>query len=170
MAEAVEKMLKEVFKDFEINSNIINAKIKSINLYKKANKLEINIFSDKEIKLKDVGAFEIYLVKRFMLKEAVIIIQYSDEIDCDFMNEWDEILEYLSYKHPLTKALLKGSTLELDANTLNIRLKLSGEDILYGRNMDIVLSDLIFNVVKCIFVPLIHTNHFHYPALMYTTT
>lgn len=145
MADAVEKMLKEVFKDFEINSNIINAKIKSINLYKKANKLEINIFSDKKIKLKDVGAFEKYLVKRFMLKEAQINITYSNEIDCDFINEWDEILDYLSYKHPLTKALLKNSILNIDSNTLNINLKLSGSDILYGRNMDIVLSNLIFN-------------------------
>lgn len=51
-------MLKEIFKDFEIDSNIINSKIKSINLYKKTNKLEINILSDKQVKVKDVGAFK----------------------------------------------------------------------------------------------------------------
>ncbi len=146
MADGQEKMLKEIFKDFEINSNIINAKIKSINLYKKANKLEVNILSDKPVKVKDVGAFEKYLVKRFMLKEAVIHVSYIEAIENNFLNQWDDILDYLSYKHPLTKALLKESSLDFDGNNLNISLKLSGSDILYGRNMDKVLSDLIFNV------------------------
>ena len=146
MADGQEKMLKEIFKDFEINSNIINTKIKSINLYKKANKLEVNILSDKPVKVKDVGAFEKYLVKRFMLKEAVIHVNYIEAIENNFLNQWDDILDYLSYKHPLTKALLKESSLDFDGNNLNISLKLSGSDILYGRNMDKVLSDLIFNV------------------------
>lgn len=146
MADAQEKMLKEIFKDFEINSNIINTKIKSINLYKKTNKLEVNILSDKPIKVKDVGAFEKYLIKRFMLKEALIHISYIEEIENNFLNQWDDILDYLSYKHPLTKALLKDSILNLDGNNLNISLKLSGSDILYGINMDKILSDLIFNV------------------------
>lgn len=150
MADAQEKMLKEIFKDFEINSNIINTKIKSINLYKKTNKLEVNILSDKPIKVKDVGAFEKYLIKRFMLKEALIHINYIEEVEetikNNFLNQWDDILDYLSYKHPLTKALLKDSILNLDGNNLNISLKLSGSDILYGRNMDKILSDLIFNV------------------------
>lgn len=146
MADGQEKMLKEIFKDFEINSNIINTKIKSINLYKKTNKLEVNLLSDKQIKVKDVGAFEKYLVKRFMLKEAVINVSYIEEIENNFLEQWDDILDYLSYKRPLTKALLKESSLNLDGNNLNIGLKLSGSDILYGRNMDKVLSDLIFNV------------------------
>lgn len=146
MADGQEKMLKEIFKDFEINSNIINTKIKSINLYKKANKLEVNILSDKPVKVKDVGAFEKYLVKRFMLKEAVIHVSYIEAIENNFLNQWDDILDYLSYKHPLTNALLKESSLDFDGNNLNISLKLSGSDILYGRNMDKVLSDLIFNV------------------------
>ena len=150
MADAQEKMLKEIFKDFEINSNIINTKIKSINLYKKTNKLEVNILSDKPIKVKDVGAFEKYLIKRFMLKEALIHVNYvegvEEAVENNFFSEWDDILDYLSYKHPLTKALLKDSILNLDGNNLNISLKLSGSDILYGRNMDKILSDLIFNV------------------------
>ena len=45
MSDTKLKMLKEVFKDFEVNNNIINTKIESINLYKKTNKLEVNILS-----------------------------------------------------------------------------------------------------------------------------
>lgn len=148
MSKTVEKMLKEVFKDFELNSDIINTKIQSINLYKKTNKLEINILSDKPIKLKDVGSFERYLVKRFSLKEAVIHVSYVEEIDNDFIKEWDDILDYLSYKHPLTKALLRDSVLSVEGNLININLKLSGADMLIARGMDVILSDLIFNVFE----------------------
>ena len=79
MSDTKLKMLKEVFKDFEVNNNIINTKIESINLYKKTNKLEVNILSDKPIKVKAVGYFERYLVKRFMLKEAIIHVKYIED-------------------------------------------------------------------------------------------
>ena len=81
-----------------------------------------------------------------MLKDALIHISYIEGIKNDFLSEWDDILDYLSYKHPLTKALLRNCILDLDGNNLNVRLKLSGSDILYGGNMDKILSDLIFDV------------------------
>ena len=146
MSDTKLKMLKEVFKDFEVNNNIINTKIESINLYKKTNKLEVNILSDKPIKVKAVGYFERYLVKRFMLKEAVIHVKYIEDISQDFTKEWEDILDYLSYKHPLTKALLRDSEILVEDNIININLKLSGADILVAREMDVILSDLLFNV------------------------
>ena len=146
MSDTKLKMLKEVFKDFEVNNNIINTKIESINLYKKTNKLEVNILSDKPIKVKAVGYFERYLVKRFMLKEAVIHVKYIEDISQDFTKEWEDILDYLSYKHPLTKALLRDSEILVEDNIININLKLSGADILVARGMDVILSDLLFNV------------------------
>ena len=146
MSDTKLKMLKEVFKDFEVNNNIINTKIESINLYKKTNKLEVNILSDKPIKVKAVGYFERYLVKRFMLKEAVIHVKYIEDISQDFTKEWEDILDYLSYKHPLTKALLRDSEILVEDNIININLKLSGADILVARGMDGILSDLLFNV------------------------
>lgn len=146
MSDTKLKMLKEVFKDFEVNNNIINTKIESINLYKKTNKLEVNILSDKPIKVKAVGYFERYLVKRFMLKEAVIHVKYIEDISQDFTKEWEDIIDYLSYKHPLTKALLRDSEILVEDNIININLKLSGADILVARGMDGILSDLLFNV------------------------
>ena len=43
MERVVQKKLKEIFKDFNFNSNILNSKIQCINLYKKTSKLEIKI-------------------------------------------------------------------------------------------------------------------------------
>ena len=43
----MEKCINEVFKDFDVNSNIAEAQIENINLYKKLNKLQIDIKSSK---------------------------------------------------------------------------------------------------------------------------
>ena len=81
-----------------------------------------------------------------MLKEAVIHVKYIEDISQDFTKEWEDILDYLSYKHPLTKALLRDSEILVEDNIININLKLSGADILVARGMDGILSDLLFNV------------------------
>ena len=144
MEQIVQKQLKELFKDFNFNSYILNSRIKSINLYKKKNKLEINIKVDKKISIKDINAFEKYLVKRFLLKEVNIIVEYEEGIEVDFISEWENILDYLSYKHPLTKALLKNSKIEVENNQINIELPFTGSDILKAQGMDEILSDIIF--------------------------
>ena len=57
----MEKCINEVFKDFDVNSNIAEAQIENINLYKKLNKLQIDIKSDKPITIDEIGNFENYL-------------------------------------------------------------------------------------------------------------
>lgn len=143
MEQVVEKYLKEIFKDFNYNSNILNSKIQCINLYKNSNKLEIKIRIDKPVKIKDIAAFEKFLIKRFFLKEAVIRIEYVEDVENNFISQWEDILDYLAYKHPLTKALLKDSTLQVEGNKVNIALSYSGSDILYAQKMDEVLSDIL---------------------------
>ena len=140
----MQKQLKEIFKDFNFNSYILNSKIQCINLYKKANKLEIKIKVDRKISIKDISAFEKYLIKRFFLKDVNIIVEYEEGIEVDFISEWENVLDYLSYKHPLTKALLKNSKLEVQDNKININLPFTGSDILKAQGMDEILSDIIF--------------------------
>ena len=52
------KYIKEVFNDYGINNNLIEAEIENINLYKKTNKLQVKIASSKEITLQDIETFE----------------------------------------------------------------------------------------------------------------
>ena len=40
-----EKLLKDIFKNFSNNSNLLNAKIISVNLFKKSNKIDIQLKS-----------------------------------------------------------------------------------------------------------------------------
>ena len=45
MKEQMLNVVKDIFKDYEEQSNILDAKIENINLFKKSNKLEIIIKS-----------------------------------------------------------------------------------------------------------------------------
>src|SRR5699024_8741116 len=78
----MEKTIKEIFKDYNSNSFSLNAsKIKSINLFKKTNRLELIITADEFIKIEDIYNFEQYLKNRFNIFEANIKIEYSKEIE-----------------------------------------------------------------------------------------
>ena len=143
MQQVAEKKIKEIFKDFNINSYILNSKIQSINLYKKQNRLEIELEVDSKVKVKEISAFEKYLIKRFLLKDIIIKIKYHEAIENNYLEEWNDILDYLSYKHPLTKALLKNSSINLENNKLNINLPYTGSDILYAQKIDGIISNII---------------------------
>jgi len=57
----MQKYIKEVFNDYDVNSNLIEAKIEDINLYKKTNKLQVKIISSEQISLNEIENFENFL-------------------------------------------------------------------------------------------------------------
>ena len=143
----MEKTIKEIFKDHNSNSFTLNAaRIKAINLFRKTNKLEINIIANDFIKIVDLYAFERYLEKRFAIKEIIIKIEYENEIDVNFKEEWTDIVNYMSYKHPLAKALLKNSTIEIESPNLIVNLSLKGREVLQAREFDKILEEIIQNI------------------------
>lgn len=146
MSETVQKAVKEVFGDFKDSQTILEAKIQTINLYKKTNRLGIIITTDQLITVRDYAYFEKYLKARFQLQQAVIKIIYNQEIDVDIQELWADTEKYLSYKYPLAKAILKNSVVQEENNKLMIKLAFRGADILYGREMDRIFSETLENV------------------------
>ena len=143
----MDKTIKEIFKDYNSNSFSLNAsKIKNINLYKKSNKIELELISTDVIKAADLYAFERYLEKRFNIKEAIIKVVYQNEIEIDLKEEWRDIVNYMAYKHPLTKALLRNSSIELVDKTLNVNLALKGKQVLDARGFDKTLEKILSDV------------------------
>ena len=143
----MDKTIKEIFKDYNSNSFSLNAsKIKNINLYKKSNKIELELISTDVIKAADLYAFERYLEKRFNIKEAIIKVEYQNEIEIDLKEEWRDIVNYMAYKHPLTKALLRNSSIELVDKTLNVNLSLKGKQVLDARGFDKTLEKILSDV------------------------
>ena len=80
MSETTKKTLKEIFKDYNSNSFVLNnATIQSINLYKKTNTLELILLSDKIIPVKDIAGFEKYLETRFAITTVEIKVEVQEE-------------------------------------------------------------------------------------------
>lgn len=157
------KHIREVFRDFNSsNQNIMNSKVKSINLFKKTNTLEITLLSNALIEIKGVYAFEKYLEVRFGIANIKIKIENEKveqniedkvcetteihEIGSKIEKQWEDIIEYISYKHPMFKAILAKSTMEVDNKNINVLLSKKGKDFLSVKKFDEILANVIFNV------------------------
>ena len=141
------KKIRDVFKDFTTESfALYNSLITSINIFKKSGKLETSIEAEKQIKIKDLEKFEIYLENKFQLKNVLIRIKYLEKFETNIEEEWEDIISYISRKHPLTKALLRGSKIEVEGSNVNVNLAFKGKALLDGKNFNIVLSELIKNI------------------------
>ena len=140
----MEKTIKEIFKDYDSNSFSLNAgKIKSINLFKKTNKLELIITADEFIKIEDIYSFEQYLKKRFNIFEVNIKVEYNNKINVDLQNEWNLIICYMAHKHPLSKAFLRNSTIEINDHEIVVNMAMKGKMVLEAKKFDEILSNII---------------------------
>ena len=91
-----EKLLKDVFKDFTDNSNLLNTKIMSVNLFKKSNKIDIQLKSDEKIELEEIIKFEQYIQNKFSIETATVEMSYSFLIDDNIIKEeWNNIIKYI---------------------------------------------------------------------------
>ena len=143
----MQKYIKEVFGDYNENNNLIDAKIENINLYKKTNKLQVKIASDKEITLKDIDSFEEYLVNRFKVEKESLDIDYNNvSIEQNIDKEWNNIINYIAKKEPFSKAILSNSKPDLKEKNLTVRLSLKGASFLLAKKFDKGLEHLISNV------------------------
>lgn len=143
----MEKCINEVFKDFDENSNISKAQIENINLYKKLNKLQIDIKSDKPITIDEIGNFENYLQNKFNINKALTNIKYKDvEIEPNISENWNNIVSYITQKEPFSKALLTNSTIKIDNKNIDVNLKIKGAEFLCNKKFDKGLEHLLCNI------------------------
>ena len=147
MSNVIEKLIEEVFVDFQSGGSLKKAVIKKVNLYKKTNRFEILLKSEKTVDIKDVHNFEAYLIERFKFEVVIVKIDYAEEIDVDIVSKWQDIINYMSYKYPSVKAILRNSEVELEDNsTIKVNLQLKGAEILYARGIDNTFSEVIYNI------------------------
>ena len=143
----MEKTIKEIFKDYDSNSFSLNAgKIKSINVFKKTNKLELLIIADEFIKIEDIYSFEQYLKKRFNIFEVNVKIEYTKKIEVDIKKEWNLIICYMAHKHPLSKAFLKNSTIQIENSTITVNMAMKGKMVLDAKGFDKIISKIIEDI------------------------
>lgn len=120
VSEAELKTVRQVFADLKMDSNILDVTIKNLKLFKKSNKIELDIYSKEAIRVRDLALFEKYLEKRFDIKNICIDITYlQDILELEIQKEWSDIVEYMSQKYPLTRALLRNSKIEIVGKKIN---------------------------------------------------
>ena len=158
------KAVKDVFKDYRsIEKDLLEARIKSINLFKKTNSLELILLAKKRIKIRQIESFEQYLEARFGIKTIEIKVEIENEVKDDeekkacetveqdeiaksIEKEWIDIIDYMSNKHPMTKAILRESKISVEQNTANVLLSFKGKEFLLAKKFDEILSKLLLDI------------------------
>ena len=72
------KKVKDVFKDYEANGNIQECEIVNVSIFKKSNKLVIDLKSTNKIQIGEKLAFEFYLKSKFRVQEVEINIDVHE--------------------------------------------------------------------------------------------
>ena len=141
------KVIKDVFTDYNKDSNILDMQIKQISLFKKTNILDLDLNSDKNITAKELYEFETYLKSRFGVSDVITNINYSNSISIDnITDEWDQISCYIIRRFPTTIGILKNSKISIEGNNAIVTLEVKGSDFLYARKIDKDLERLLKNL------------------------
>lgn len=140
--------LGEIFSDYKTNSNIKYAQIKGLNVIKKTNTLQIILYLDEYIEIKEIWYFENFLKERFKFEQIDVKIEYHEKVEKkQIPDEWRNIIAYMSHKYPLAKPmLLLKSDVEVKENTIYIKMHIKGADFLKAKKTDQELQKTIQNL------------------------
>ena len=142
------KKIGEVFSDYKTNSNIKYAQIVALNVLKKTNTLEVIIYYDEYIEIKEIWYFEKFLQERFHFSNIDMKIKYHDAVEKKSVTlEWKNIIAYMAHKYPLMKPmLLLKSDVEVEENNILVRMHIKGADFLRAKKTDKELVKVLENI------------------------
>ena len=142
------KKVGEIFSDYNTNSNIKYAEVIGLNVVKKINTLEVILYFDEYIEIKEIWYFEKFLRERFQFQNVDTKIKYHDKVEKkSIKNEWKNIIAYMAHKYPLTKPmLLLKSDLEVENQEITIKMHIKGADFLKAKKTDKELIKVLKNL------------------------
>ena len=142
------KKVGEIFNDYKTNSNIKYAEVRGLNVIKKSNTLQVILYLDEYIEIKEIWYFENFLKQRFQFKHTDIKMDYHEKVEKKSIpEEWKNIIAYMSHKYPLAKPmLLLKSDVEVKENTIYIKMHIKGADFLKAKKTDKELQKTIQNL------------------------
>ncbi len=142
------KKVEEIFSDYKTNSNLKYAEIRSLNMIKKTNTLQIILYLDEYIEIKEIWYFENFLKQRFQLEHIDVTIEYHEKVEKKAIpEEWKNIIAYMSHKYPLAKPmLLLKSDVEVEEKNIHIKMHIKGVDFLKAKKTDQELQKTIKNL------------------------
>ena len=96
-----------IFSDYNANSNLKYASVMGLNVIKKENKLQVALYYDEYIEIKEIWYFEKFLKERFQFEQIDTIIKYHEAVKLkEITEEWRNIIAYMAHKYPLMKPML----------------------------------------------------------------
>ncbi len=146
---------RDVFKDFNQKNSILDCVIENINLYKKSNKILIELSSPHKITINELAELEEYLKAKFNIQKIEFSIKYLEKIDFTLVDDWKDIVKYVSTKMPIVKAIIQESDIKVNEKTVSIILKTNTAEFLESYKVDKALERLFQNlygekyIVKC---------------------
>ena len=142
------KKIGEVFSDYKTNSNIKYAQIECLNVLKKTNTLEVDLYYDEYIEIKEIWYFEKFLTERFSFSNIEMKIKYHEAVvKKDISSEWKNIIAYMAHKYPLMKPmLLLKSDIEIDGKDILVKMHIKGADFLRAKKTDKKLEQVLENL------------------------
>ena len=149
MQETVKtKKVGEIFRDYQTKSNIQYANIQGLNVIKKTNTLQIVLYFDEYIEIKELWFFEKFLIDRFHFDHIETKIKYHEGVVLkDIKTEWRNIIAYMAHKYPLMKPmLLLKSDVEVKENEVNIKMHIRGAEFLKAKKTDKELEKVLKNL------------------------
>ena len=143
-----QKKVGEVFSDYKTNSNIKHAEIEALNVVKKTNTLQVVLYYDEYIEIKEIWFFEKFLKERFRFDKIDIKIKYHESVQKNSIKlEWRNIIAYMAHKYPLTKPmLLLKSDIEEKNHNITIKMHIKGADFLRAKKTDKELIKVLENL------------------------
>ncbi len=142
------KKVGEIFSDYKTSSNIKYAEITALNVVKKNNTLQVKLYSDEYIEIKEIWYFEKFLKERFRFEHIDIQINYHEKVEHKgITEEWKNIIAYMAHKYPLTKPmLLLKSDIEVKEKQILVKMHIKGADFLKAKKTDIELANVLKNL------------------------
>ena len=138
----------EIFSDYETKSNIKYAKVEALNVIKKTNTLQVILYFDEYIEIKEIWYFEKFLQERFKFQAIDIKINYHEQVaKKSIKEEWRNIIAYMAHKYPLTKPmLLLKSDIEEKETEIIVKMHIKGADFLRAKRTDKELEKVLENL------------------------
>ena len=142
------KKVGEIFSDYKTSSNIKYAEIIALNVVKKNNTLQVELYFDEYIEIKEIWFFEKFLKERFKFEHIDIKINYHEGVECKgIVEEWKNIIAYMAHKYPLTKPmLLLKSDIEVKEQQILVKMHIKGADFLKAKKTDVELTKVLKNL------------------------
>ncbi|SHJ22561.1 DNA polymerase-3 subunit alpha [Clostridium cavendishii DSM 21758] len=131
------KRINEIFSDYEAKGNINNAIVESVILYKKSQCLELKITSDKYVEIKEVESLNMFIRRKFSLKDSIIKVKYVDGIERKpIEEELENIILLIADKQPVLKSVVGNSDFTVTDNTINFSFKIAISNFLKSMKYD----------------------------------